>query len=110
MSREPNCAPALFYHFLPSNFGVGRNAVRSLLRPQHDHFPQHPQAVVDEMDLARLGMIPAHRNFADAQPGTLRQIKQLDVKSEAIDASGLENGTADVDTKRFETTLRIPKR
>src|SRR5437773_1691380 len=62
------------------------------------------------MILTRLAMNPAHRNYADAQPCTLLKIKQLDVEGEAIDASGFENGTADVDTKCFETTLRIPKR
>ena len=29
MSREPNCAPALFYHFLPSNL--------ALVAPPLDH-------------------------------------------------------------------------
>mgnify|MGYP003693739373 CR=1 FL=1 len=62
------------------------------------------------MDLAACGMIPAHRNFADMQSGAMREIKQLNVKGETIDASGFENWAADVHPKCFETTLRVPKR
>jgi len=40
----------------------------------------------------------------------MREVKQLDIKGEAVDASGFENGAADVDPKRFKTTLRVPKR
>jgi hypothetical protein len=55
-------------------------------------------------------MIPAHGNFTDAQSGALREIKQLDVKGEVIEASCFENWAADIDGKCFETTLRVPKR
>src|SRR6266540_3600326 len=54
-------------------------------------------------------MVPTHRNFADAQPGALRQIKQLDIKGETIDASGFDNRATNVKPERFETALRIPK-
>ena len=55
-------------------------------------------------------MIPVYGNFVDAQSCALRKIKQLDVKREAIQASGFQNRAAGVDPKCFKTTLRVPKR
>ena len=55
-------------------------------------------------------MIPAHRNFAQAQAGALREIKQLNIESKAIDPSGFENRAANIETKRFKSALRVPKR
>src|SRR6266550_1382241 len=78
--------------------------------PQRHHFAQHAQAIVNEIDFAPLGMVPAHGNFADAQSGALREIKQLHIEGEAVDASGFENRPTNIEAERFETTLRIPKR
>ncbi len=77
---------------------------------QRDHFAQHAQAIVNEIDLASLCMVPAHGNFADAQSGALREIKQLDIEGEAVDVSGFENRATNIEAERFETTLRVPKR
>ena len=65
---------------------------------------------MEKAHLAACRMIPTHRNFADAQSRALREMKQLDVEGKAIDPSGFQNWTADIETERFETTLRIPKR
>ena len=55
-------------------------------------------------------MIPAHRNFAQSQSGSLRQIEQFDVESETFDARGLENRSARIEPERLESALRVPKR
>ena len=59
-----------------------------LMHPHRDHFVQHSEAVVEKAHLTSCRIIPAHGNFADAQSGTLREIKQLDVEGKAIDPSG----------------------
>src|SRR5439155_9248916 len=77
---------------------------------QRDHLAQHPQAILHERDFASFRVVPAHRNFAQAQTGTLREIKQLNIESKAIDPRGFENRAANIETKRFKSALRIPKR
>jgi hypothetical protein len=62
------------------------------------------------VDLAAFGMVPAHRDFAEPQPGAVREKKQFDIEGESIDASGFQNWAARVHTERLETTLRVPKR
>src|SRR4051812_8376383 len=74
-----------------------------------DHFPQHSQAITKKTDLATLGVVPTHRNFTDAQSGMLREVKQLDIESETIEAGGLQNRAAYVEAKSLEPALRIPK-
>ena len=65
---------------------------------------------MEKTDFAAFGVVPLHRNLADAQSGALREKKQLDIEGESIDASGFQNWAARVHTKRFETTLRVPNR
>jgi hypothetical protein len=62
-----------------------------------------------ETHLAALRMVPADRNFPDAQSGALRQIKQLHIKSETLDASGFDNRATNIEAERLETALRVPK-
>src|ERR1043166_4642850 len=78
-------------------------------RAQCDHFAQHADAVSEEIDLAPFGVVPAHGNFANAQPGALREEEQLDVEGEPIHACRLEDRSANVEAKRFESTLRVPE-
>src|SRR5437660_10095451 len=77
---------------------------------QRNHFAQNAQAIAHELDVTSFVMIPAHRNFAQAQAGALREIKQLNVESKAIDPRGFENRAANIETKRFKSALRVPKR
>src|SRR6059058_1370375 len=79
-------------------------------RSQRDHFPQHSQAIAKKADFATLSVVPAHRNFTDSQSGMLRQIKQFDIKGEPVEAGGLQNRTAHIETKSLEPALRVPKR
>src|SRR5947208_9968833 len=79
-------------------------------RSQRDHFPQHSQAIAKKTDFATLSVVPAHRNFTDSQSGMLRQIKQFDIEGEAVQASGLQNWAAHIETKSLEPTLCIPER
>src|SRR5207248_8183406 len=79
-------------------------------RSQRDHFAQHSQAIAKKADFATLSVVPAHRNFTDSQSGMLRQIKQFDIKGEPVEAGGLQNRTAHIETKSLEPALRVPKR
>jgi hypothetical protein len=79
------------------------------LYAKRNHFSQHPQAIVKEADFAALRVVPADRNFAGAQSGAVRQIKQLDIEGKTVDASGFDNRPTNVEAERFETALRIPK-
>src|SRR6266699_1781975 len=65
---------------------------------------------MEKTDFAAFGVVPPHRNLPDAQSSALREKKQLDVEGETIDASDLQDRAANIETKRFETTLRVPKR
>src|SRR6266536_1641577 len=78
--------------------------------PQRDHFPQHPQAVAEKTNFASLSVIPAHGNLPDSQAGTLREIKQLNIESETLDTRCLQDRPANIEAKRLEPALRIPKR
>jgi hypothetical protein len=77
---------------------------------QRDHFAQHSQAVAKKTNFASFGVIPADWNFPNAQSGALGDKKQLDVERETIDPRCLQNRSADVEPKRLESALRIPKR
>src|SRR5437868_4909844 len=55
-------------------------------------------------------MVPAHRNFPKPQSGALGKKKQLHVKAKADDLRRLNNRSARLHSKSFETTLRIPER
>src|SRR5437667_12088138 len=79
-------------------------------RSQRDHFAQHSQAIAKKTDFATLSVVPAHRNFTGSQSGTLRQIKQFDVKGEPVQAGGLKNSAAHSETKGLEPALWVPKR
>src|SRR5262249_59501472 len=84
---------------------------RSLLcaRSQPDYFAQHLQAVVEEINFAALGMVPADWNFADAQTSALRQTKKLYVEREALDPSCFEDRSARVEAERLDAALGVPK-
>ncbi len=40
----------------------------------------------------------------------LREIKQFDIEGEPVQPSGLQNWAANVETKRLESALGVPKR
>src|SRR5467141_4178377 len=98
--------------------GVPQSAlVRSLTfvrddraRSQRDHFTQHSQAIAKKTNFTTFSVIPAHRNFTDSQSGMLREIKQFDIEGEPVEAGGLQNWAAHIETKSLEPALRIPKR
>jgi len=83
---------------------------RRYLRPQSDHFSQHQQAVAKETNFASFSVIPADRNFPDAQSGAVCKKKQLDIESEALDARCLKNRPANIEPKCLEPALGVPKR
>src|SRR5438552_13917544 len=77
-------------------------------RSQRDHFAQHSQAIAKKTDFATLSVVPAHRNFTGSQSGMLRQIKQFDIKGEPVQAGGLKNRAAHIETKGLEPALCVP--
>ena len=54
-------------------------------------------------------MVPANRNLADMQTGAMRQIKQLDIKREAVDPRRFKNRPTRIEAKGFKSALRVPK-
>src|SRR5262249_50208906 len=102
--RTLRFAPA----FAKASVRQAAKGLRSL--SQRDHFPQHSQAVVEKTDLASCGMIPADRDFTNAQSGAMRQKKQLDIERETISLRRLQNRPANVEAKRLKTALGVPKR
>jgi hypothetical protein len=78
-------------------------------RSQRDHFSQHPQAIAKKTNFASFSVIPADGNFSNAQSGAVRKKKQLDVKRETIQARRLQNWPTNVESKRLEPTLGVPK-
>jgi L-ascorbate metabolism protein UlaG (beta-lactamase superfamily) len=77
---------------------------------QHDHFPQHAQAVAEKPNFAALCMVPMHWNFANPQTAPMREIKQLYIEREAFDPRRFKNRSARLEAKRFKSALRVPKR
>src|SRR5436189_4456830 len=77
---------------------------------QGEKFAQHPQAIAKKTYFATRSVVPAHRNFTDSQSGMLRQIKQFDIKGEPVEAGGLQNRAAHIETKSLEPALCVPKR
>src|SRR6478752_7446155 len=105
-ARRKSGGKAAFNQRVEDNaFHLGSRA-----RAQRDHLAQHAQAVAEKTDLAAFGMVPTHWNFADPQPGPMRAIKQLHVECEAFDVRRFKNRSARLETKRFKSALRIPKR
>ena len=41
---------------------------------QRDHFAEHPETILEEIDLASFGMVPADRDFAETQAGAVCEI------------------------------------
>jgi hypothetical protein len=84
----------------------------STFSPQTErrHFSQHPHTVLDEADFASFVVIPAHGDFAQPKSGLLREVKQFDVKGEAIQLRPLKDWPAPFQTESFESTLCVPKR
>jgi hypothetical protein len=48
--------------------------------------------------------------FHEFATGVLREIKQFDIEGEAIEARGLQNRAADIETKSLKPALSVPKR
>ncbi len=67
-------------------------------------------AIAKKTNLASFSVIPANRNLADTQTGAMRQIKQLDIKREAVDPCRFKNRSAPVEAKGFKAASCIPKR
>jgi len=65
---------------------------------------------VNEVNFASLLMIPTNWDFTQAQSLTLREIKKFHIKGEALQLSRFQDRPADIETKRLETALRVPKR
>jgi hypothetical protein len=93
-----------------SHLGRHRSEKRLRSCSQRDHFAQHPQAILEKLNFAPLSVIPAHRNLTNSQSSMLREIKQFDIKGEAIEAGGFKHRAANVEAKRLKTALSIPKR
>src|SRR5437879_6797826 len=55
-------------------------------------------------------MVPAHRDLTQTQPGLVGKKKKFDIKREPDGMRFFQNWPADIQSKRFETALRVPKR
>jgi hypothetical protein len=78
-------------------------------RSHRDHFSQHSQAVAEKADLASLSVVPADRNFPNAQSGAMREKKQLHIEGETVNPRRLQNRATNVKAKRLESALGVPK-
>ena len=78
-------------------------------RSHRDDFAQHPQAVTKETNFASFSVIPADRNFPNAQSGALGEKKQLNIERKTIHLRRLQNRPANIELKRFEPALGVPK-
>jgi hypothetical protein len=54
-------------------------------------------------------MVPADRNFPNPQAGTMCEHKQFHIKGETINPRRFQNWPANVESKRLEPTLGVPK-
>src|ERR671937_1308145 len=75
---------------------------------QCNHLPQHRDAVTDEVHLTAFSMIPAHRDFPQAQAATTGEEEQFDIEREPLDSRGFENSPTNVEAKRLKPALRVP--
>jgi hypothetical protein len=70
---------------------------------------QKPHSVAKKTNFASFSVVPADRNFPNAQPGAMREKKQLNIECKTIHMRRLQNWPANIELKRFEPTLGIPK-
>ena len=78
-----------------------------MTRAQHDHFPQHAQAVAEKTTLLPLAWF--HRTgTADPETGPMREIKQLHVECETFDPRRFKDRSTRLEAKRFKSTLGVP--
>ncbi|PYJ23247.1 MAG: hypothetical protein DME92_01455 [Verrucomicrobia bacterium] len=83
---------------------------RPYLGSHRDHFAQHSQAVTKKTNFASFSVIPADRNFSNAQSSAMCEKKQLNVERKTIDPRCLKNRPENIQAKCLESALRIPKR
>src|SRR5260370_28361938 len=55
-------------------------------------------------------MVPAHRDLPEPQSSAVSEKKKFDIKREPDGMRFFQNWPADIQPKRFETALRVPKR
>src|SRR5437870_3938014 len=94
----------------PSSRDAGFGPTAFCTRPQRDHLAQHADTIVNEVNFAAFGVVPAHRYFLQTQAGALGEKEQLDIESEPLHVRRFEDWATDIEPKRFEPALRIPKR
>ena len=78
-------------------------------RSHRNYFSKHPQAVTEKANFASFSVVPADRNFSNAQSGAVRKEKQLNIEGETIEPRRLQNRPANVEPERLEPALRVPK-
>ena len=78
-------------------------------RSHRDDFPQHPQAIAKKTDFASFSVVPADRNFPNAQPSAMREKKQLNIERKTIHMRRLQNRPANIELKGLEPALGVPK-
>src|SRR6266496_5720493 len=78
-------------------------------RSHCDHFSQHSQAVAEKANFTPFSVVPADRNFPNAQSGAMREKKQLNIKSETVNPRRLQNWPTNVESKCLEPALGVPK-
>src|SRR2546423_14562887 len=95
---------------------IGPTARMAVLRfsqrlrfPQRDGLAEHPNAVAKEADFTSFVVVPAHRDFFQAQVRLSRKIKQLDVETETVRLRVFQDRAKHSEPERLESALRIPK-
>src|ERR1051325_6052492 len=64
---------------------------------------------MNDPDLTAFGMVPPDGNFAQSQTGAVSQKKQFNIESKPVGLRCLQNRPTNVQPKRFEPALRVPK-
>src|SRR5437762_13485888 len=77
--------------------------------PQRGDLAQHPDAVAREADFAAFVVVPADRDFFHPEVRFSRAIQELDIEAEAVGLRRLKDGTENIEAKRLEAALRVPK-
>ena len=90
--------------------GASLRAAKRLQMGSHrDDFAQHPETVTKETNFASFSVVPADRNFPNAQSGAIGEKKQLNIERKTIHMRCLQNWPANIELKRLEPALGVPK-
>jgi len=81
----------------------------SRLLSDQSNLIQHAEAVTHDTNLASFIVVPANWNLTKPETGAISQVDKFDVESKSIYCRSLDQWATRVHTKRFKSTLSVPK-